>query len=164
MRAAPKLAKSVSSMSAAQPILAHDGRRQFALPASDAWRRLQALHRGALLETRQGDAGIAPRHAQDAYAKSLGSALGQFGTSHPALRDSIFESLLDHVDASGSMDGLESIYASGLTDVARRNKRLFERASRTRKSVGWPRIAGGGLEHGIHVDPDREILLRSPRS
>ena len=133
-------------MASAHPVLAHDGEKHVVLPASEAWPRLQSLHQHALLESSKGDLTVSsPKSAKSVYANSLGSALGQFATAHPALRDSMFHSLVDHVSSTGSMDGLESLYASGLQHTVQSGGALHDRAMRTMKAVGLPTVSGGGL-------------------
>ncbi len=102
MTTARRMVSMQQKMASAHPVLAHDGEKQVVLPASEAWPRLQSLHHHALLESNKGDLNASsPTSAKSVYAQSLGSALGQFATSHPALRDTMFHSLVDHVASTG---------------------------------------------------------------
>ncbi|WP_433659543.1 hypothetical protein ACQPW1_44280 [Nocardia sp. CA-128927] len=96
-----------------------------AVPATIGWLRLQELHARAagggpgclLAEVVE----LTPEQAKTIYHNDVGAALGQMVAAPAAGRLTFFASLLDHVQSTGTLRGLESPYLFGLEEAKRSN-------------------------------------------
>lgn len=88
----------------------------FSLPLT--WKLLQELHHASLGEGNDFAATfgftITPNKARQLFLEGLTGALGTFAIMSESSRETAFRSLLSHIAATRSFEGLESIFLTGM--------------------------------------------------
>jgi hypothetical protein len=121
------------------------------VPADEAWLGIQELHHAAIGDRSYlylTDAGgMGPDDAFLAYSNALAGAFGQLAGTSPAAADTLLGSLTNHIDLTGSMDGLEGL---GLSAYGAASQLGFttgnmEAYQSVLQQLGIPDIAGGGM-------------------
>jgi hypothetical protein len=120
-------------------------------PADVAWTGIQELHYAAL-----GDGGfnyttravkLFPEQAMAAYANSLTSVLGQIGAVSPEAGNQLLGSLAEHIDLTGSMDGLEALGLAAFQSASQLGMPTPEMDNfcYVLGQLGVPEVSGGGV-------------------
>ena len=121
------------------------------VPADEAWLGIQELHHAAIGDRSYKyltDAGgMGPDDAFLAYSNAIAAAFGQLAGTSPAAADTLLGSLTNHVDLTGSMDGLEGLGLSayGAASQLGITTGNMEAYQSVLQQLGIPDIAGGGM-------------------
>jgi hypothetical protein len=125
--------------------------------------RMQQLHRqiifgqvSELPEYRE----LRPWEAQIHYYCLLMSTLGQLAVSSKELRQDYFLRLLNLVNDGGSMDGLESVFLTGLATVSYEDgDASFLEGAKTWERLSSGLTIGGGMPYCLLFDTESASLL-----
>lgn len=131
------------------PIWSRQGTLWF-VPAATTWQLLQELHRISLGQSNRFALDLPsqpnPRAARLAFRSTLANVFGQIMVAPDTARMELFASLCDFVEQAGSLDGLESVYLTGLRLAAASGLRdIFDARASLAKRLGLPKYPGGGL-------------------
>ena len=132
-------------------------------PASIALLRLQEFHRRSQGQESGFALSLSARangaQARALFRGSLQAALAHYGVMNARERARMFATVLEFAAQANSMDGIESLFVSGLVSAAHQQDRsIYDIGARLWRQIGPPRSLGGGAPAAPVLDAVSQVI------
>lgn len=131
-------------------------------PAATAWKRLQELHYRSLGKTGTYTLRFIqyhkPSYAKAKFENSVTAILGLIAVVDQPMVNQLFNSLLDFIKTEKSLDGLESIFLSGLNAVSSYSKDTYNEGVLVWQQYGGIDTLGGGASAAPVFDKSNDSV------